>query len=145
MSNITRNYFRNIFHQLKDKLADVFCGLVALGQEEQMKIIIDDEIDERNEFESTVLHLQEAFNSCTTRQARLSVLMLVPQEYSKLEVCQRFECTFYEIKKARSICKLYGACAAEPKHKRVYSRLSCEKTAHFIDFLFTTGLLEEMA
>lgn len=57
LSNTTRNYFLNIFHQFKDNLADVFYCLVAAGQKEQRKIIIDDEIDESNASESTILYL----------------------------------------------------------------------------------------
>lgn len=145
VSNGTIDYLRSVHHQFTQKLTDVFCRLIAPGQETQLKTVLEDVKIERSTSESTFLHLKEAFESCTSRQAWLSVLMLVPKEYSKSEVCDRFGCTFYEIEETRSILKQYGACAVQPIKERVYSRLSVAKCRHFIDFLSSTGLLQEVA
>lgn len=141
----TLNYLRYIYKEFRNKLADVFCHLVAPTQEEQLKVILDDDTETVDECEATLSHLEKAFQSCVTRQARQSVLMLVPKEYSKLQICKRFGCTLHEIRQARSTCKLYGTCSIQPKENRIYSRLSREKAQHFIDFLLTTGLLQEVA
>ncbi len=93
----------------------------------------------------TIEHLKEAFDTCTTKQARLGVLMLVKETISKSKVCESFGCSIYEIKTARTVLKQFGACGEEPKKKRQYSRLSLEKARHFIDFLLSTGLLQEVA
>lgn len=81
-------------------------------------------LEEENEGESDpiVTHLQEAYKSCSTTKARVSVLMLVPTKFSKRKVCDIFDCNYYEIRQARSICKLYGTLAEPPKQERVYSR-----------------------
>lgn len=146
VSNQTLNYFRNTHRLMSDRLTDVFCELVAPGLEEQMKkVVLEDKNAEENDSYSTLMHLKESFESCNTRQARISLLTLVPKGYSKKEVSDLFQCSLYEIQKARSISKLYGSCPAPPKKNRSYSRLSVEKCKHFIDFLFTTGLLQEVA
>lgn len=41
--------------------------------------------------------------------------------------------------------KTFGPCGVEPKKDKVYSRLSVQKARHFIDFLFSTRLLQEVA
>lgn len=88
----------------------------------------------KTDVDPVVTHLKEAFDSCTTRKARRAVLMLIPKTYTNSNVCEIFGCTFDEIEKARDISKLYGACGEEPKHERVYSRLSFAKGQHFIHF-----------
>lgn len=147
VSNTTLNYFRNIHRQLAEKLTDVFCSLVAPGLEQEMKKVVEDTSVEKSDSYSTttLLHLKESFKSCYTKQARTSVLTLVPKQYSKVEVSGLFGCTIYEITKARSIIKRYGACEVEQKERKIYSRLSLEKSKHFINFLFTTELLQEVA
>lgn len=145
VSDTTLNYFRCIHRKLLEKLTDVFCNLVAPGLEQQMKEVIEDTNVEKNDSKSTLLHLKESFKSCSTRQARTSILTLVPKQYSKVEISGLFGCTIYEITKARSISKRYGKCEVEPKERKVYSRLSLDKCKHFINFLFTTELLQEVA
>lgn len=145
VSNRTLNYLRNVHRTLKEKLTDVFCKLVAPGVEDQLKAVLENGMTEETDSDSTLLHLKESFESCNTQQARISVLTLVPVHYSKKVVSDLFQCSIYEIAKARSICKVYGSCGAENKEKKKYSRLSVEKCKHFIDFLFTSGLLQEVA
>lgn len=144
MSRRSLNYFRNVHQQFEEKLTDTVCSLIAPGQEDKMKRILAKE--NRSESDDSILvHLKNAFEICCTRKARLSILMLVPKLYSKSEICDTFQCSHYEIATARRILKTYGPCAEEPQNERVYSRLSFEKAQHFIDFLFSTGLLQEVA
>jgi hypothetical protein len=143
----TLSYFRTKHQQFQSKITDTFCHLVAPGQEQKMKNIIENKPKGED---SVIVHLKKAFDLCITRKARCSVLMLIPKNvdttiYSKSKICELFGCSMYEIEKARSICKLYGPCSEEPKSERMYSRLSFEKAQHFINFLFSTGLLQEVA
>ncbi len=89
--------------------------------------------------------MKEAFQQCNTSQARRAVLTLVPKTYSKVTVCELLGCTNYEIVTARSVMKLFGTCGEGASKQRTYSRLSVEKAKHFIDFLFSTGILQEVA
>lgn len=143
MSEGSLNYFRSVHQQFQSTLTDTFCRLVAPEQEQQMKRVL--ECQQKLESDQLLLHLKEAFESCTTRKARLSILMLIPKTFSKLKICELFGCSFYEVERARSITKLYGSCGVEPKQERIYSRLSFQKAQHFINFLFSTGLLQEVA
>lgn len=144
MSRPSLSYFREVHKQFEDRLTDTICSLIAPGQEEKMKSLIT--ANNRTESDDSIIgHLKDAFATCCTRKARLSILTLLPKSYSKSEICEAFQCSHYEIVRARSILKIYGTCAEEPQKERVYSRLSFEKAQHFIDFLFSTGLLQEVA
>lgn len=110
-----------------------------------MKNILEARQEIEIETDSVVQHLKQAFSTCTTGTARRGVLMLVPTTISKSKVIELFDCSMYEIKKARVVLKQYGACGEEPKRERTYSRLSFEKARHFIDFLLSTGMLQEVA
>lgn len=141
MSNSSLNYFRGIHKQLQTNLTDTFCRLVAPEQDVQMK----KELEESKPPDSFILHLKEAFNACNSRKARRAVLMLAPKELSKVKVSEIFDCSLYEVKKARHIMKMFGMCAEEPKKEKIYSRLSIEKAQHFINYLFSTNMLQELA
>lgn len=142
MSTGSLNYFRSVHQRLQQKLTDMFCDLVAPGQEERMKLVLN---EEQTSETHALANLKEAFDSCTSRNGRIAILTLVPKTYTKSEICQLFNCSFYEVEKARRSLKLYGACADEPKGEKVYSRLSFEKAQHFVNFLFSAGLLQEVA
>jgi hypothetical protein len=142
MSIGSLNYFRGVHEQIQNKVTETFCYLVAPDQETKMKEVLE---MESYGTDTVIEHLKEAFNACTSKKARLSVLMLVPKSYKKAKVCEIFDCTFYEVERARKILKLYGTCGTEPEEKRNYSRLTVVKAQHFIDFLFTTGILQEVA
>lgn len=145
MSTRSLSHFRGIHKQFEVKLTDTICRLLAPGQEKKMKDLLT--LKSKTESDDSILvHLKNAFESCSTRKARLTILMLVPKPYAKPEICKIFQCSHYEIMKARNILKKYGTCAQkELKRQRAYSRLSFAKAQHFVDFLFSTGLLQEVA
>lgn len=136
------HYFKNVHTQIKEKITQTFCELITPGQEEQMLNLLND-----NSENFDLTHLIEAFQQCKTRNARVSVLSLIPKKrLSKLKTIEIFGCTTKEIDDARSICKKIGPCAEKMKTtESVYSRLSITKCEHFINFLFDTGLLQETA
>lgn len=143
MSTSSINYFRHLHAVMQSNLTDKFCSLVAPGQQDELRHILVN--SKETETDPVVTHLMEAFGTCNSPSARCAVLSLIPKTFSKAKVAELFGCSVYEISKARRVNKLYGACAIEPKKERVYSRLSIEKARHFIDFLFSTGLLQEVA
>lgn len=77
--------------------------------------ILEEKKDNEIEIHHTLQHLKEAFETCTTARARRGVLMLVPKEVRKAEVCELFGCSLYEIKTARAVSQQFGACGEEPK------------------------------
>lgn len=145
MSPPTLDYLRRMYKNMQHNLIEKFCLLVAPGQEQEMKYILKSQEKSESESDAVITNLKEAFNLCSTRTARRSVLMLIPKAYSKAKVSELFDCSLYEVKRARDALKMYGPCGIEPKKEKVYSRLSIENARHFIDFLFSTGLLQELA
>lgn len=114
MSSVSLNYFRRTHQEMQNNLTNKFCYLVAPGQEEDMRNIL--EMKQETE-ETLITHLKEAFDFCCTRKARRAVLMLVPKTFSKKQVVEIFDCSIYEIKKARDVLKVYGTCGEEPKNE----------------------------
>lgn len=145
MFDIYLKYFHLKYQEMQNSLKEKFCSFVAPGQEQELLNFFNTKEEVVIEADSVVKHLREAFDTCITGKARQGVLMLVPKTFSKSKVCDTFGCSLYEIKKARTTLKLYGACGEEPKKETTYSRLSFDKARHFIDFLMSTGMLQEMA
>lgn len=145
MSDTSLKYFQRKYQEMQNSLMNKFCSFVAPGQEKEFMNFLNKKEEIAIETDTVIEHLLEAFKTCMTRKARQGVLMLVPKTLSKSKICDLFGCSMYEIKTARTTLKLYGACGEEPKKERIYSRLSFHKARHFIDFLMTTGMLQEVA
>lgn len=145
ISHRTRRYIQKVYADLQYQLTETFAYLIAPGQEEAIKKVIttigSDEKDDTKELQN----LKDAYSSCSDYRAKISVLTLVPATMSKLKVCEIFDCKEYEIRKARQIVKDHGACAIVEPEKRIYSRMSIDKAVHYVDFLFSSGLLQEQA
>lgn len=145
MSPKSLAYFANIYKKLQKNLTDKFCSFVAPGQEQELMNILEPKENTEAEISTVLRHLKDAFDTCSTGKARRGVLMLVPTTVSKSKVSNLFGCSLYEISTARTILKQFGACGEKPEKERHYSRLSIEKAQHFVDYLLSTGMLQEMA
>lgn len=141
----TRRYIHKLFADFQCKLIETFAHLIAPGQEEAVKEIITSKENEEEEYTEELKNLKDAYLSCSDYRAKISVLTLVSKNISKMKACEYFTCKEYEIRRARQILKEHGACAIVEPEKRLYSRMSIDKGIHYVDFLFSSGLLQEQA
>lgn len=145
LSSRTMRYIRQIHSELQVQLTETLAHLLGPGQEEEIKKIFSTKEPVENSDTNQLQTLKDAYLSCKDYRAKMSVLTLVPKNISKKTVCEFFTCNEYEIRRARQILKEYGPCARVEPEKRFYSRMSIDKAVHYIDFLFSSGLLQEQA
>ena len=122
-----------------------FCEALAPGQANKLKrLMLDQERREKITLED-VKYLNEAFNSAVSHQAKLIILSLVPEHFSKNEICDFFSCSEHLFRKARRVKKMYGVAAPEPRKEIFRSRLDMAKAEHFLDFILSNGFLQDVA
>lgn len=146
LSERTLWYFRNYMSTLTDKVKEVCYECAAPGQKECFKSKMNDESAVQESIPTDIKHLVEAYNNCTTSEAKTAILTTVSKKYKKLEVIRHFKCSEARIRLARHQLKLYGPCSKPPNEKSKHnSRVSKENINHFLFFLFNSGLLKEEA
>ena len=127
---------------------EFFCEAMAPGQGLELKKALLDVPSPTNvskEIPLEVKYLVEAFENASSFQVKLIILTLVPGSFSKKDVCEYFGVTKYVIEKARKIRSDFGAGATPPVKTIYHQRLSLSKAEHFLDFLFETGLFQDVA
>ena len=85
--------------------------------------------------------LYHAFVSSNSNNEKCVILSFVPNSYSKTEIMKLFNCSRYlldKAKKASYFQQINQSNFTKPK-------LDCEKTQHFIEFLFSSGAIQEVA
>ena len=96
----------------------------------------------RKEIPLELKYLVDAFENAPSFQVKLIILTLVPERFSKKDVCEYFGVIKYAIEKTRNIRSDFGAGAASPVKTIYRQRLSLPKAEHFLDFLFETGFFK---
>ena len=77
---------------------------------------------------------------------RLVILSLVDhQKYSKKEIMQYFQCTKYQVDLARSWKKKCIGSIIPSKKVYIRQKLDLVKSEHFLDYIFNSGLLQDVA
>ena len=85
--------------------------------------------------------LYHAFVSSNSNNEKCVILSFVPNSYSKTEIMKLFNCSRYLLDKAKKVSyfqQINQSNFTKPK-------LDCEKTQHFIEFLFSSGAIQEVA
>ena len=85
--------------------------------------------------------LYHAFVSSNSNNEKCVILSFVPNSYSKTEIMKLFNCSRYlldKAKKASYFQQINQSNFTKPK-------LDCEKTQHFIEFLFSSGAIQKIA
>ena len=87
-------------------------------------------------------HLYHAFvsSSSNNNNEKCAILSLVQNSYSKREIMKLFNCSRYLLDKAKKA--FYFQQINEINFTK--SKLDCENTQHFIEFLFSSGAIQEV-
>ena len=85
--------------------------------------------------------LYHAFASSSSNNEKCAILSPVPNSSSKIEIMKLFNCSRYLLDKAKkaSYFQQINQC------NLTKLKLDCEKAQHFIEFLFSSGAIEEVA
>ena len=77
---------------------------------------------------------------------KMTILSLINHEkYSKTELMEIFGCSRWKIDQARAMKMQNKGVTAKEKVPFKRNRLNTEKSEHFLDFLFSSGLLQDVA
>lgn len=140
----TVRYLERKYRQYTEKFKKNLCEKFAPGQGTELEKILENDEDTTDDHDFLVTTL-EAYNNCTTEGARLAVLSIIPCRYSQRQISDEFGCSIYLIKKARSLAANYGPAGSVPQVTVHRNKLDHGKAEHFLDFLFDTGLLQDVA
>ena len=135
--------FRHITETLKLK----FAVSVAPGQAEKIIEMLNDSSDEENEDlpGSIIVKAIKMYNK-SDEMAKLVILSLLDHsKYSKQFIMKAFNCTRYLVDIARKWHHTNKGLLLPKKQSFVRSRLDLNKSEHFLDFIFTSGLLQDVA
>ena len=81
-----------------------------------------------------------------TMKDKLMILSVLPPEhYSKQKIMKLFNCSRYKVDASRKWRKTYGALMPKPIQKVYHKKLDILAAKHFINFLFGTNLLQDVA
>ena len=87
-----------------------------------------------------IKNLHDAFNASNNNNEKCAILSLIPHSYSKSEVMKMFNCSRCLADKAKK-----ASCFEQLDYSVTKSRFDTEKARHFIDFLFSSGAIQEVA
>ena len=90
--------------------------------------------------------LVDAYKSADSEKQRIMILSaLDPKNYSKEQLMKIFDCTRYKVDAARNWRKDLGLLHEKMKVNFTRRKLDMDNAKHFLEFLFTSGLMQDIA
>ena len=112
---------------------------VAPGQGDSLQKLLFPEKDVVDDIPLEIKNLHDVFNASNNNNEKCAILSLIPHSYSKSEIMKMFNCSRYLVDKAKK------TCFEQLNDSVTKSRFDTEKARHFIDFLFSSGAIQEVA
>ena len=134
----TLRYLKRKILEITEEATRTAIQSIAPGQSEELYDILfrnpDDDVP------ADLVTLYKQFKEATRYNEKMALLSLISfQNHSKAEIMEIFRCSRHLVDKAEHASTL----ANKTENKR--SRLDVDKAKHFIDFLFSSGAIQEMA
>ena len=136
----TLRYFKSKLIQVQDAALKKAAENFAPGQGEALQQLLFPPEDEQ--CPSDLQALQREYDAAQRTNEKIAILSLVSfEKYSKAQIVRLFNCTRYQVDKANN-----AFFFEEINRRRSGSpKLSISKAKHFIDFLFASGAVQEVA
>ena len=136
------------FKKLEDSLRLKYAESVAPGQEEEFiaQVLSISTNDQENEKIPDHIQCYLQLYKESDALGKMVILSLLDQSFSK-NIMKIFNCAKYRIDLARKWRDSHqgkGLCIPE-KNKFIRHRLNCNKSEHFLDFIFSSGMLQDVA
>ncbi|XP_065681689.1 uncharacterized protein LOC136095279 [Hydra vulgaris] len=147
LEDTTKDKLKRKYVRLENLLKKKFAEAVAPGQEE---ILIDflnsKNVDEINSpLPIEIIRAQKVYKQSDS-MGKLVILSLIDHtKYTKKFIMNTFECTKHRIETARKWHASHKGLAFPEKKVFVRSNLDQTKCEHFLDFIFTNGILHDVA
>ena len=124
------------------------CEGMAPGQGETLKMIFDQnaiENSEQDELDENTQSLLDVYQAAPSCKWKILLLATLPRSFTKDQVQKIFSCSRYAVTKSRALRKnneLFNSMETKVTHKH---RISKERLEFFFHFLFTSGLIQDVA
>lgn len=140
----SKQNYKMKYHKLKEKLKQSFAEAAAPGQEKDfLKEVLDDSDSSEDEIPSELENLMKKYQGCDDALGKLVILSLVDKrKYTHDYICQLFGCSRYLVKKAVALSETWHI---PEKEKITRERLDVSKCEHFIQFVFSSGMIQDVA
>lgn len=146
VSKSTVRYMKRKYAEVTENFKSTLSKKMAPEQEEEFRDVVSENSSSDSEVDETIKEIITAFKSAQSQKMKFSILSLVnPKKYSKSEVASLFGCSQAMVKRARALREHCGSGQMATEHKIYRNRLDINKIDHFLDFLFTTDTLQDVA
>ena len=153
LSKSSHRYLKRKYREHKRSFKKRLAETWAPGQEAALMKLVGSSDSEDDTTENQIYvppdlrTLVEAYQEAESDQAQVAILTLIPEKYQKqkTKMMQVFQCSKRKLCKAEMLKQKYGPAIIPPRSKCHRERLNMEKAEHFLDYLFTTGTLQDAA
>ena len=129
MNSVTENYLKR----------------VAPGQEKKFLEILTSSDDSKND-NYELKFLLDAYKSADSDKQKIMILSANdPKAYTKEQVMRIFDCLRYKVDAARNWHKVVEALHEQKKIIFTRRKLNIDHAKHFLEFLFSSGLMQGSA
>ena len=149
LTESTKSNIRSKFKRVRSQFERRFAEAIAPGQADELisNILHDDEDSDDDPGavpEELVIPLQ-MFEESDSYGKVLILAVIDHSKYTKQFLMKIFNCKRYQIDRARNLQKEKAGLSL-PKTEQIYrDRMPSEKIEHFLEFLFSRGLLQDVA
>ena len=137
----TLHYLRKKVNEIKKQSVNKLPEHDAPGQGNPLKNMLLAEKNTAIDVPPEIEKLYPAFVSSSSNNEKCAILSLLPNSYSTTEIIKLFNCSRYLLDKAKKAS--YFQQINQSNFAKL--KLDCEKTQHFIEFLFSSGAIQKIA
>ena len=146
IADSTKREAKRKIEQVKESSVRYIAECIAPNQSEKLLTsLYESDNDEEETLPPDLAPLLEAYKA-SDPQGKLIVLSLVNHSTHSSSTIQRvFGCSKYLVEKARKVKASTKGVSIQPKTVFRRNRMNTDKCEHFIQFLFSSGLLQDVA
>jgi hypothetical protein len=148
VEDLTHNSVRSLkskYRKAKSALKERFAESIAPGQASDLADILSSSEEENTEeLSDDAANLLEIFNS-SDKFGKLVALSLVSKTLSKTVIMETFNCSKRQVDNARKLQVLSNGIQVPESTKCHRFRMDMNKCEHFLDFIFSNGMLQDVA
>ena len=148
LSNSTLEKLQRKMRRWQEASAKQFASVVAPGQEDDFLALINDSSDDITPIDDIPKEVGEMVKLYRNSDSMSKIVVLAlfdHDQFSKEETMNYFGCSRYKVDQARKWRKSCSGLLLPQKVKHHRKKLDLVKAEHFIDFVFTRGLLQDVA
>ena len=148
LSENTKLYLKRKYEEAKNLLAQKFAEGVAPGQSEEFRLSVlecSNENENPSKVPDDLKRFLDIYKNSDTLSQIVILALLDHENYSKTYITDIFECSRYKVDQARKWKACNAGLVLPEKTKFKRSKLNIMKCEHFLDFIFTSGLLQDVA